>query len=148
MFPQLSALAPSRGNTVSIGRVLIVDDDRTLASMIEDDLSKAGFDCVRAASDRGAHKALSAGRPFDALVTDVNLGEGVTGFDVGRFARQRHPDIRIIYMSGEAKVEHWMAFGVPASNYLSKPFALDKLRALLFQGLAPQARDAADDQTG
>ena len=114
-----------------MGRVLIVDDDRTLASMIDEELTKAGFHCVRAASDRAAQKALSAGPPFDALITDVNLGEGVTGFDVGRFARQHHPGIRIVYMSGESKAQHWMAHGVPASDYISKPFALEKLTALL-----------------
>lgn len=112
--------------------------------MIEEDLQKAGFDCIRAASDHGAQKALERGQPFDALVTDVNLGEGVTGFDLGRFARQRHPDIRIVYMSGEANAQHWMAFGVPASDYLSKPFALDKLRALLFQGVPPERRPPAE----
>lgn len=131
---------------MSLGRVLIVDDDRTLASMIEEDLIKTGFDCVRAATDRAAQKALSAGRPFDALVTDVNLGEGVTGFDLGRFARQHQPNIRIVYMSGEANVQHWMAFGVPSSDYLSKPFALDKLNALLLQALAPGRADTGDKQ--
>jgi DNA-binding response OmpR family regulator len=120
---------------VSLGRVLIVDDDRTLASMIEEELGKAGFDCVRAATDRAAQRALERGQPFDAMVTDVNLGEGVTGFDLGRFARQRQPDIRIVYMSGEANAQHWMAFGVPGSDYISKPFTLDKLRALMLQGL-------------
>lgn len=116
--------------------------------MIEEELSKAGFDCVRATSDRAAQKALERGRAFDALVTDVNLGEGVTGFDLGRLARQRHPAIRIIYMSGEANAHHWMAFGVPASDYLSKPFTLEKLRALVLQGLAPDRRRPVEDGSG
>ena len=79
-------------------------------------------------------------------MTDVNLGEGVTGFALGRFARERPPHIRIVYMSGEANAHHWMAFGVPASDYLSKPFALEKLCALLLQGLAPQSRYSGDRQ--
>lgn len=119
---------------MSLGRVLIVDDDRSLAALIEEELGKAGFDCVRAASDVNAQRALSTGRPFDILVTDVNLGEGVTGFDLGRLARQRHPKIRVVYTSGEANAQQWMAFGVPASDYLSKPFTLDKLTALVLQG--------------
>lgn len=113
------------------GRVLIVDDDRVLSSMIEEDLSRAGFSCVRAASDRAAQRALSAGAPFDCLVTDVNLGEGVTGFDLARLARRQHPAIRVVYMSGEANAQHWMSFGVPGSDYVSKPFALEKLRAVM-----------------
>jgi DNA-binding response OmpR family regulator len=128
-----------------MGRVLIVDDDRTLASMIEEELTKAGFDCVRAATDRAAQRALERGRAFDVLVTDVNLGEGVTGFDLGRFARQHQPHIRIVYMSGEANAQHWMAFGVPASDYISKPFALEKLRALVLQGVPGQRRSTDDE---
>lgn len=116
---------------MSSGRVLIVDDDRTLASMIEEELAKAGFACVRAASDRAAQRALEVGQPFDVLLTDVNLGEGVTGFDLGRFARLHQPHMRIVYMSGEANARDWMAFGVPGSDYISKPFALDKLTALV-----------------
>jgi len=127
---------------VTLARVLIVDDDRILASMIEEDLNKAGFDCVRAASDRAAQQALAHGQAFDALVTDVNLGEGVTGFDLGRLARQHHPHIRIVYMSGEANAQHWQTFGVPASDYISKPFTLEKLRAVLLQGLKSGSRSA------
>lgn len=132
---------------MSLGRVLIVDDDRTLASMIEEELAKAGFECVRAASDRAAQRALSAGRPFDILVTDVNLGEGVTGFDLGRFARQKQPDIRIVYMSGESNAQQWMTFGVPGSDYISKPFTLEKLRVLVLQGQSSAWRDKAEPET-
>ncbi len=112
--------------------------------MIEEELAKAGFECVRAASDKAAQRALSAGRPFDIMVTDVNLGEGVTGFDLGRFARQKQPEIRVVYMSGEANAQHWMAFGVPASDYISKPFTLEKLRALVLQGQSAEARDRTE----
>lgn len=129
---------------MGMGRVLIVDDDRILAAMIEEDLSKAGFECIRAASDRAAQRALERGPAFDVLVTDVNLGEGVTGFDLARFARRRHPDIRIVYMSGEANAQHWMSFGVPGSDYISKPFVLEKLRALVLQGVAPGQRGPRD----
>ena len=128
---------------MSSERVLIVDDDRTLASMIEEELTKAGFDCVRATTDRAAQGALSGGRPFDILVTDVNLGEGVTGFDLGRLARRSQPGIRIIYMSGEANAHHWMSFGEPDSDYISKPFTLEKLTALVLRGRTVRQPSAA-----
>jgi len=118
-----------------------------LTSMIEEELTKAGFACVRAASDRGAQRALEAGQPFDVLLTDVNLGEGVTGFDLGRFARRRQPHMRIVYMSGEADARDWMTFGVQGSDYIAKPFTLDNLRALMTRRGAPELEDSADTQT-
>ena len=131
---------------MGLGRVLIVDDDRTLASMIEEELARAGFECIRAASDRAAQRALSAGQPFDILVTDVNLGEGVTGFDLGRYARQKRPDIGIIYMSGEANAQHWMKFGAPGSDYISKPFTLEKLTALVLQAASAKRPRASQKE--
>jgi DNA-binding response OmpR family regulator len=64
---------------------------------------------------------------------DVNLGRGTTGFDVARFARQVIPDLSVIYITGEASAGSFMAFGVPESDYIQKPFApgelVEKLRA-------------------
>lgn len=119
------------GLTVAGGRVLVVDDDPGLLEMVLEDLRKYGFDVVGARSDRAAYKALESAPAFDVLVVDIDLGLGTTGFDVARAARRRNPKARIIYMSGEANAQSWVAFGVPGSDYISKPFRLEKLNVLL-----------------
>lgn len=111
-------------------RVLVVDDDAGLLALIREDLEKQGLACACARSDREAYRLL-ASEPFDAVVVDVNLGVGTTGFDVARRARQVTPQIRVIYISGDANAQHWMTFGVPSSDYVSKPFPLDRLADLL-----------------
>jgi DNA-binding NtrC family response regulator len=111
--------------------VLIVDDDAGLLALIDEDLHRQGLECMCARSDREAYRLLAAGPAFDAVVVDVNLGVGTTGFDVARRARQVTPDIQVVYISGEANVRSWMSFGVPASDYVSKPFPLERLSGLL-----------------
>ena len=111
--------------------MLVVDDDSALLAVVLEDLRKYGFDVVGARSDRAAYEALESAPGFDVVVVDINLGLGTTGFDVARAARQGSPKVRVIYMSGEANAQSWLAFGVRGSDYISKPFPLDKLNALL-----------------
>jgi DNA-binding NtrC family response regulator len=112
-------------------RVLVVDDDAGLLALICEDLQTQGLACAGARTDREAYRLLASGPAFDAVVVDVNLGLGTTGFDVARRARQVTPQIRVVYMSGEANARHWMTFGVPSSDYVSKPFPLERLAELL-----------------
>jgi DNA-binding response OmpR family regulator len=126
---------------VTAERVLVVDDDPGLLALICEDLQKQGLACVCARSDREAYRLLGS-QDFDAMVVDVNLGVGTTGFDVARRARQVTPHIRVVYMSGEANARSWMSFGVPSSDYVSKPFPLERLAGLLRHdiGLAAETR--------
>jgi DNA-binding response OmpR family regulator len=118
-------------------RVLVVDDDRGLLALICEDLRQQGLSCAGARTDREAYRLLDTEPAFDAVVVDVNLGLGTTGFDVARRARQVTPKIRVVYISGEANARHWMAFGVPSSDYVSKPFPLERLAGLLLHDLGP-----------
>jgi len=112
-------------------RVLVVDDDPGLLALICEDLHKQGLSCTCARSDREAYRLLASQPAFDAMIVDVHLGTGTTGFDVARRARQVTPDIRVVYISGEANARSWMSFGVPSSDYVSKPFPLERLAGLL-----------------
>lgn len=118
-------------------RVLVVEDDTGLLALICEDLHKQGITCICARSDREAYKLLASQPAFDAVVVDVHLGQGTTGFDVARRARQVTPQIRVVYMSGEANARSWMNFGVPSSDYVSKPFPLERLAGLLRHDLGP-----------
>lgn len=63
---------------------------------------------------------------FVALVTDIDLRDDSTGWDVARRARELFPDLAIIYASGGSAHE-WSSRGVPGSIMLPKPFALAQL---------------------
>ena len=103
--------------------VLVVDDEELVRALMQDNLEEAGFSVEDASSAAQAISMLEAeGADYKALVTDVNLGSKVTGWDVARRARELMHDVPVIYMSGFAGNE-WTANGVPNSILLNKPFA-------------------------
>ena len=59
--------------------------------------------------------------PIRALVTDIDLGTQVTGWDVARRARELQADIPVVYMTG-GSADEWSANGVPNSILIAKPF--------------------------
>jgi len=110
-----------------IRRILVVDDDEGLCEVVADLLEEAGYETHCIHTDRGAYAALSGVMAYAALVVDVNLGPGVTGFDVARFARQMRPTLPVLYVSGDSNEASFRAFGVPGSAFVEKPFAPEDL---------------------
>jgi DNA-binding response OmpR family regulator len=58
---------------------------------------------------------------FKAIITDVNLGIGPDGWDVGRRARELVSNMPVVYLSGDSSHE-WSSKGVPDSVMIAKPF--------------------------
>jgi CheY-like chemotaxis protein len=104
--------------------ILVVEDDQTIQSVIEESLSDGGFEITIASSGEQATELMNAANPqFRAVVTDINLGRNrMDGWDVARHARESKPDMPIIYMTGDS-ADEWASKGVPNSILLTKPFA-------------------------
>ncbi|MDB5475494.1 MAG: CheY-like receiver [Phenylobacterium sp.] len=105
----------------------MVEDDHGICELISDMLGAERFEVACVASDREAYQRLGGAAAVDALIVDVNLGPGTTGFDVARFARQRNAGLPVIYVSGQASRDSFKAFGVPGSYFVAKPFTADEL---------------------
>ena len=103
--------------------VFVVDDEAAIQNVLQDALEEGGFVVATASSAEEAIAMLNAdGMAYNALVTDVNLGGKLTGWDVAMRARELLPDMPVIYMTGGAANE-WASHGVPSSILLTKPFA-------------------------
>ena len=104
--------------------ILVVEDDQTIQSVIEEALSDGGFEIAIASSGEQAVELVNAANPqFRAVVTDINLGRNrMDGWDVARHARENKPEMPIIYMTGDS-ADEWASKGVPNSILLTKPFA-------------------------
>jgi DNA-binding response OmpR family regulator len=101
--------------------VLVVEDELQVADLVEDALVEAGFSVTVAHNDRAAFQKLEGEpRSFAALVTDINLGPGVTGFDIARRARTLNEAIKVVYISGQGP--HSDQFSVEAAMMVAKPF--------------------------
>ena len=58
-----------------------------------------------------------------APVTDIKLGpSSPSGWEVARRAREVHPDIPVVYVTGDS-ANDWSSQGVPNSVLITKPFA-------------------------
>lgn len=122
--------------------ILVVEDDPLVLIAIEEALLEEGFLVATAMSGAEAMRMLDedAG-PFRALVTDIRLGTGPSGWDVARYARQHSHAIPVVYASGDSSGD-WTVQGVPNSVMLSKPFAFPQLITAL-AGLLNQVDQAA-----
>lgn len=104
--------------------LLLVDDEALILHVINDALVEGGYTIVEAFSGDDAIAALrDESRTFAGLITDVNLGRGVSGWDVARAARESSAEMPVVYMTGDSAHE-WPAQGVPNSIIVQKPFAL------------------------
>jgi CheY-like chemotaxis protein len=112
-----------------------VENEIGVANLICALLEEEGFEGEWVQSDIAAQDAILRSPEPAALILDINLGLGATGFDVARFGRQRHPDIPVIYVSGSVNERSFKAFGVPHSQFILKPFSLEDLQAALREAI-------------
>lgn len=79
-------------------RILIVEDDEFTGSLITSALASEGFETALANSALAAKKLLDSFDP-DAVLVDIELGEGPNGIDFVQMVHKRHPDITPILLS-------------------------------------------------
>lgn len=103
--------------------VLLVEDEALILTLAEDTLKEAGYAVSTASHGREAMRMLdSQNAAFRALVTDIDLHDPVTGWDLARHAREKDPEIAIVFVTGGGTSE-WPSRGVPNSVLITKPFA-------------------------
>ncbi len=113
--------------TKMVERVLLVEDDELLGVLFELALIDAGYEVARARSGMEALSKLGAeAPPVDAVVTDINLGDGPDGWQVARRARAKSADLPVIYMTG-GQVDDWKPQNVAAGVLMLKPFPVNEL---------------------
>ena len=127
-------------------RVLIVEDDEDISTIMARHLGKHGLSCTQAFS--GTEAVMDLDRTvFDLLICDLML-PGMTGERVIADARARMRGIPVIVVSARSTVaDRVELLRLGADDYLVKPFDLEELelrvRALLRRS---RGRDTADDQ--
>jgi DNA-binding response OmpR family regulator len=111
-------------------RILLVEDDRDIAELVERYLQKAGFSTEVLSSGRDALKAL-AERPPDLLILDLMLPQ-VDGLEICRVARgnSRTAAIPIIMLTARVdESERIVGLEIGADDYIAKPFSPNELVA-------------------
>jgi DNA-binding NtrC family response regulator len=122
------------GGTKAAGRVLVVDDDGSVARIIALMARQSGHEATIAASVDEARTRLAEG-VFDVVLTDLDMkqfGGPRGGFDILTHVRETSPDVPVVVITGQATIDTAMeAIRDGAYDYLAKPVQLDVLEALL-----------------
>ncbi len=109
-------------------RVLLVEDDRSLAEIIVEGLREQHVATVVAASAREGRERAVLG-DYDVIVLDVMLPDG-TGFDVCAWIRQHGIATPILMLTARDAVDDRVSgLDAGADDYLTKPFAFRELVA-------------------
>jgi two-component system, OmpR family, response regulator len=127
-------------------RVLVVDDEQTLAELLTMALRYEGWDVRSAGNGLSAVRAVREFRP-DVVVLDVMLPD-IDGLEVLRRLRADASDVPVLFLTAKDAVEDRIA-GLTAGgdDYVTKPFSLEevvaRLRGLLRRAGATPVRTTA-----
>lgn len=120
-----------------MARILVVDDDETLCSVLEPLLTAAGH-AVAVAADGLAAARLFRAEPFEVIITDI-LMPNREGLETIIALHRDFPDVGVIAMSGGATLSHVylrMAARLGAHRTLAKPFTPQQLHEAIAATLA------------
>ena len=109
-------------------RILVVEDERSIADLLERGLTAEGYavTCAHDGAD-GERRALSG--DFDLVLLDILLPER-DGLEVLRTIRAGRPELPVIMLTAKGEIEDKVeGLDLGADDYMSKPFALDELLA-------------------
>ena len=114
-------------------RILIVEDERELAELVQMYLQNDGVESIIAESAEQGLLLLDS-ETFDLIILDINL-PGMDGFDFVQKLRRTNTTPVIIVSAREADEDIVMGLGMGADEFVTKPFApkvlLARIRALL-----------------
>ena len=108
-------------------RVLVVEDERTIAQAVADRLTAEGF-TVRQEYDGPSAVTAAAEWSPDLVVLDVML-PGFDGHEVCRRVQAAHPVPVLMLTARDDETDLLVGLGVGADDYLTKPFSMRELVA-------------------
>jgi two-component system response regulator PilR (NtrC family) len=131
----------SNASSATIARVLVVDDEPDLLELLELTLVRMGLDVDRALTVAAARDRL-AQRSYALCLTDMRLPDA-TGMDLVALISREYPATPVAVITAFGSTENAVAaLKAGAFDYLSKPVALDQLRALVHSAVRMYGKGA------
>ncbi|HEV8642416.1 MAG TPA: ATP-binding protein [Methylomirabilota bacterium] len=131
--PAPPAPAPPRPGA----RVLVIDDEPHVRAIIMETLTRDGYQVIACGDGREGISRFDA-ETFDVVVTDLGM-PGLTGWDVAQHVKRQRPRTPVVLVTGwgdRLSAEEIQTRGV--DFLVSKPFALDQVRAVVRRALVPR----------
>jgi DNA-binding NtrC family response regulator len=134
-----------------IPQILTVDDDSVTCELLCEVFAREGFSAVFANSGEAA-LATVAQQPPDLLLSDIRMKTRLDGLSLLEIVRREYPSIPVVLMTAFGSIETAVrAVKEGAFDYISKPFNIDELVAIVRRALAngtgkQVASDLDDDE--
>jgi DNA-binding NtrC family response regulator len=104
-------------------RILVVDDEEALRTVLSSELKGEGYD-VDTASDGDEAISVVQNKKFDLLLLDIKMPK-VDGFEVLKFVKKSFPSIKVIMLTGFADLKNAIeSKKLGAEDFVSKPYDL------------------------
>lgn len=113
---------------MSLGTILIVDDEKAIVDILKFNLTKEGFDTICAYDGAEGFRLAQQDKP-DLILLDVMLPY-MDGFEVCKKLREAHDNVPIIMITArEEETDKVFGLELGADDYITKPFSLRELVA-------------------
>ena len=119
--------------------ILVVEDEVLIRFALADFLRECGYRVLEAHNGEEAQSLLRAGEAVEILFSDINLGQGISGFELAQWTRANFKDVRILLTSGAHKSAE-IAVDLCDGPFLRKPFAYEHLAERIKVLLGPLGR--------
>jgi len=125
--PQITVAQPLHNASSQMSRILVVDDDPQIRSLLQMALEKAGHDVVQARDGRQALDRVRQSVP-DLIILDIGMPE-MDGLEVCRTLRQTHQTPIIFLTARDDEIDRILGFEMGGDDYVTKPFSPRELSA-------------------
>ena len=127
-----------------MGKILIVDDDISIAGLISDVLEDEGFETVVKTDGKSAYDYIMKSAKEISLITlDIMMPE-LSGIEICKFVRN-HVDCPIIFVSAKGKtVDMVQGLECGGDDYIAKPFVVEELVARVKANLRREQRHLSE----
>jgi two-component system NtrC family sensor kinase len=111
--------------------VLVVEDDADVRAYVVDTLGGLGYDVLEAKSGEDALRLMTEYKGIGLLLTDVVM-PGMNGRKLAEAARQRRPDLKVLYMTGYSRnaIVHQGRLD-PGVDLIQKPLSAEQLSEMV-----------------
>lgn len=129
---ELSSKSNDPSATANHHNILVVEDNADLATALQEMLELQGHKSYACDTAQAALDLLAATPEIDVVLTDMMLVGKMTGECLREQIRIRHPNIRVIFMSGyQNDATRKLLTESPTIEFLAKPFSHAELMAKL-----------------
>ena len=131
-----------------MSKILIVDDDISIAQLLSDALEDEGFETVVKIDSKSAFDyIISEGSSISLITLDIMMPE-LSGMDLCRYIRNK-VNCPIIFISAKGKsVDAMAGLEAGADDYIAKPFVVEELVARVKAHLRREMRNARGAEDG